>query len=108
MLGIFLVLFPWGCVWLLAFLGIGYLLKDSAPWALASMVSMPLLIGLLGGSCILYELVGALLVIVLVKRLEANRRPLPAAGEERRRTIWMRLIYDRDMMDHYAWIHRRI
>ncbi len=107
LLGTLLILFPWGDVWLLAFLAFGYALKDSAPWALTGIAGMPLLIWLLDGSSSLYWLIGITLVIVLVKRLEANRRPLPPPGRERRRIIWMRLIFDRDMMDHSAWIHRK-
>lgn len=107
-LGVMLVLFPWGDLWLLAFLALGYALKDSAPWALGSIASMPLLVWLLDGSRNLYWVIGISLVIMLVKRLEANRRPLPQPGAERKRILWMRLIYDRDMMDHDAWIHRQI
>lgn len=106
-LGVLLVLFPWGGLWLLVFLAIGFVLKDSAPWALASIVSMPLLIWWLNGTGTLAWLVGAALVIILTKRLEANQRPLPLPGPERRRIVWMRLIFDRDMIDHDAWIHRR-
>jgi glycerol-3-phosphate acyltransferase PlsY len=106
-LGILLVLFPWGDVWFLAFLAIGTALGDSAPWALASIASMPLLIWRLDGASTLYWLVGGMLIITLVKRLEANRRPLPPDGPERRRVIWLRLIYDRDIPDHKSWIRRQ-
>jgi glycerol-3-phosphate acyltransferase PlsY len=107
-LGILLVLFPWGDPWLLGFLAIGYALKDSAPWALASVASMPLLVWYVGGSPAMYWVIPAVLVIMLVKRLEANRRPLPEKPEERRQVIWLRLIYDRDIVDHEAWIRRRL
>jgi glycerol-3-phosphate acyltransferase PlsY len=107
-LGILLVLFPWGAVWLLAWLAIGYALKDSAPFALVSIASMPLLVWLLEDSSVLFWLIGVTLVVMLAKRLEANRRPLPPPGLERRRMLWMRLIYDRDMMDHQTWIHRQV
>jgi glycerol-3-phosphate acyltransferase PlsY len=106
-LGILLVLFPWGDVWLLVFLAIGFTLGDSAPWALAGIASMPVLIWYLDGSGALYWLIGAMLILTLVKRLEANRRPLPPPGPERRRVIWLRLIYDRDIPDHRLWIRRR-
>ena len=105
-MGILLVLFPWGDAWLLAFLATGFFLGDSAPWALAGIVSMPLLVWLLGGSPVLYWLILGMLVITLVKRLEANRRPLPPPGAERRRVIRLRLIYDRDISDHRLWIDR--
>ena len=107
-LGILLVLFPWGDVWLLGFLAVGYALKDSAPWALTSMASMPALIWFLGGSRVLYWLAGAVLLITLIKRLEANRRPLPAGRPERLKVIWLRLVFDRDIEDHQAWIRRQL
>jgi glycerol-3-phosphate acyltransferase PlsY len=107
-LGILLVLFPWGDVWLLGYLAVGYGLKDSAPWALVSMASMPALIWFLDGSRVLYWLAGAVLLITLIKRLEANRRPLPEGKKERRKIIWLRLVFDRDIEDHQAWIHRQL
>jgi acyl phosphate:glycerol-3-phosphate acyltransferase len=53
-LGVMLVLFPWGDLWLLGFLAIGFLLGDSAPWTLASLTTLPLLIYYLEGSQMLY------------------------------------------------------
>jgi glycerol-3-phosphate acyltransferase PlsY len=107
-LGVMLVLFPWGDLWLLGFLAIGFLLGDSAPWTLASLATLPLLIHFLGGAPTLYWMVAAMIVITLIKRLEANRRPLPPPGVDRRRIIWLRLVFDRDISDHKAWIHRKI
>jgi glycerol-3-phosphate acyltransferase PlsY len=107
-LGILVVLFPLGDLWLLGFLAVGFVLKDSAPWALASMASMPILIWFMGGSSVLYWLSGGVILLTLLKRLEANRRPLPVDKVERRRVIWLRLIFDRDMEDHQAWIYRQI
>jgi glycerol-3-phosphate acyltransferase PlsY len=107
-LGIFLVLFPWGDVWLLGFLALGYALRDSAPFALGSIATMPLLILVVGGSGVLFWLCGLVFFVVIVKRLEANRRPLPPLGRERRNVILMRLFLDRDMMDHKAWIQRKL
>lgn len=107
-MGTMLVLFPWGDVWLLAFLAAGYAFKDSAPWTLAGMISMPLLVWQMEGTGTLYWLIGASLIIMLVKRLEANRRPLPPPGPERGQVIWLRLIFDRDIADHQFWIHRQL
>ncbi len=107
-MGVMLVLFPWGDAWLLAFMAAGYAFRDSAPWALAGMILMPLLVWQMEGSGTLYWLIGASLIIMLVKRLEANRRPLPPPGPERQQVIWLRLIYDRDMADHQSWIHRTL
>lgn len=106
-LGILLILFPWGDAWLLFFMAVGFVLGDSAPLALAGIASMPLLIWLLDGSNSLYWLIGIMLILTLIKRLEANRRPFPSQGEERRGVIWLRLLYDRDIRDHRLWIQRR-
>jgi glycerol-3-phosphate acyltransferase PlsY len=107
-LGVMLVLFPWGDLWLLGFLAIGFLLGDSAPWTLASLVTLPILIYFLGGDIVLYWMVTAMITITLIKRLEANRRLLPHPGAERRKVIWLRLVFDRDIPDHKQWIHRKI
>lgn len=107
-LGLLVVLFPWGAPWLLGFLAVGYALGDSAPFTLAGLGSLPLLVYWLNGAPELYWTIGAMLLITLAKRLEANQRPLPPAGAERRRVIWLRLFFDRDIPNHKEWIHRRM
>jgi hypothetical protein len=47
-----------------------------------------------------------MLLLTLAKRLEANRRPLPPPGPERRRVILRRLLLDRDIASHVDWIRR--
>jgi acyl phosphate:glycerol-3-phosphate acyltransferase len=106
-LGVWLVLYPWGFPWLLAFLALGWLLGDSAPWALAGLATTPLLAHLAGGPGIVAPATGAMLLLTLAKRLEANRRPLPAPGPERRRVLLYRLFLDRDIASHADWIRRR-
>jgi len=106
-LGVLLVVFPWGCPWMLAALAIGWLLGDSAPWALVALVTLPLWSYVLGGPGIVIPLVGGMLVLTLGKRLEANRRPLPPPGLERRRVIALRLFFDRDIVSHSDWIQRK-
>ena len=105
-MGMMLVIFPWGTAWLLGFLGVGFLLGDSAPWALGSLLTTPLLVYILGGPVSAYLAVVAMLIVTLAKRLEANRRPLPAAGIDRRRVILLRALFDRDIRDHQEWIRR--
>ncbi len=106
-LGLLLVLFPWGVPWLLAFLTVGWLLGDSAPFALAALLSLPLLARYVDGPPFVAPLAGAMVLITLLKRLEANRRPLPQSGTERWRVILRRLLLDRDIASHSEWIHRR-
>ncbi len=105
-IGIWIVYFPWAAPWMLLFLAVGWLLGDSAPFGLASIILLPILSRFLGGPSIVLPLTGALLVITLAKRLEANRRPLPEASAERRRVILMRLLLDRDILPHQEWIRR--
>ena len=106
-MGLLLVIFPWGFPWMLVFLAIGFALGDSAPWALASLVSMPLLIAWMDGPKPVYWAAAAMTLLTLAKRLEANRRPLPPPGPERRKVVLSRLFLDRDIMDHKKWIRRR-
>jgi glycerol-3-phosphate acyltransferase PlsY len=106
-LGILLVIFPGGFVWLLIFLAIGFLLGDSAPWALASLVCMPVLVEWLDAPPAIYAGILGMLIITGLKRLEANQRPLPEDKNERRKVLWRRLIFDRDIADHKDWINRK-
>lgn len=105
-LGSLLAIFPYGAPWLLVFLALGYLLGDSAPFALAGIASMPLLVACLEGPWAVYGLIAGMLLVTLIKRLEANRRPLPADPLERRKVILRRLFLDRDIANHQAWIKR--
>jgi glycerol-3-phosphate acyltransferase PlsY len=106
-LGVLLVIFPWGFPWMLAALAIGWLLGDSAPWALAGLVTLPLWSQVLKGPEIIIPLTAGMLALTLGKRLEANRRPLPPPGPERRRVIVFRLFFDRDIVSHADWIRRK-
>jgi glycerol-3-phosphate acyltransferase PlsY len=105
--GMLLVLYPWGCAWMLALVALGFALGDSAPWALASMATLPLFAHFVGGPELIVPLAGGMVLLTLAKRLEANRRPLPPPGPERRKVIVRRLLLDRDIASHQAWIHRR-
>ena len=105
-MGLLLVIFPWGFPWMLAFLAVGWLLGDSAPWALASLVTLPILGYIIEGPGMLVPATVAMLLITLVKRVEANRRPLPADRRERRRVIARRLLLDRDIASHREWLER--
>ena len=103
-MGVLLVIFPWGFPWMLVFLAIGWALGDSAPWALASLVTLPLFALVIGGPDVVAPATGAMLLLTLGKRLEANRRPLPPPGEERTKVILRRLFLDRDIASHKDWI----
>jgi len=105
-LGILAVVFPWGAPWLLGFLAVGRLLGSSAEWALAGVALLPALALILGRPPAVVWLGVAMLLLTAAKRLEANRRPLPPPGPERRRALLRRLIYDRDIASHRDWLDR--
>jgi glycerol-3-phosphate acyltransferase PlsY len=105
-MGVLLVLFPWGFPWMLGFLLVGWLLGDSAPWALASLITLPVFAGWMDGPEVVGAAAGAMLVLTLVKRVEANRRPLPPSRHGRRRVVLYRLLLDRDILSHAEWIRR--
>jgi len=105
MLGMLLVLFPPGVLWLLVFLALGRL-SDPPIWALLGLVTIPLLSCWIGGPEYLLNVIMIMLIITMVKRLEANRRPLPPPGKERRTVLLRRLFLDRDIANHEEWIRR--
>ena len=104
-LGVLLVLFPWGVPILLAGLAIGNLLGSPTLPVLVVMC-LPIASPALNGSPVVPWLSAGMTVITIVKRLEANRRPLPANPIERRNVILRRIFLDRDIQDHKSWIQR--
>jgi glycerol-3-phosphate acyltransferase PlsY len=106
-MGVMLPLFPVAFPWMLGFLAAGWVLGDSAPWALAGVVTLPVLARMVAGPPVVGPAALAMLVVTLAKRLEANRRPLPEPGGERRRVVVRRLLLDRDIASHREWIRRR-
>ena len=105
-LGVLVVVFPLGAVWLLAFLLVGWRLGDSTVWTLAGLATLPIFSWTVDGPAIVPVAVGAMLLLTLAKRLEANRRPLPPPGPDRRRVVVRRLLFDRDVSSHRDWIRR--
>ncbi len=105
-LGMWLVFFPWSFPWMLAFLALGWILGDSAPFALAGIVSLPVFSHFMDGPSLILPTSAVVLIITLIKRIEANHRPLPQTGLDRRRVFLLRAFFDRDILDHQAWIRR--
>jgi glycerol-3-phosphate acyltransferase PlsY len=104
-LGVLLVLFPWGVPIILAGLAIGNVLRSPAIPLLVVM-SLPIFAALLNGSSIVLWLSAGMTVITIIKRLEANRRPLPSDPKDRRDVILRRIFLDRDIQDHKSWMRR--
>jgi glycerol-3-phosphate acyltransferase PlsY len=105
-MGVMLPVFPPAFPWMLAFLAVGWILGDSAPWALVGLTTMGLLARTVGGPAVVGPAAFTMLAVTLVKQLEANRRPLPTPGAERRRVVLRRLLLDRDIASHREWIRR--
>ncbi len=106
-MGILLVIFPWGFPWMLGFMAAGRLMGSSAEWALAGVALLPLFAYVAGGSPVAVYTGVAMLLLTVAKRLEANRRPLPPPGSERRRVLLRRLVWDRDIASHKDWLGRK-
>lgn len=105
-LGILLVLFPGGLLFMLVVLGVGLILDISAPLVLVALGLLPLLSGYLHGSSAIQAVSWGMLTITAAKRLEANHRPLPVDARERWQVIFLRLFLDRDIKDHQKWVRR--
>jgi glycerol-3-phosphate acyltransferase PlsY len=106
-LGIMLIVFPWSFPWLLAFLALGRLLGYTALLSLLGIASLPLLTWLTGQPAELIWAGVAMLAITVIKRLEANRQPLPPKSPERRRVLLNRFLYDRDVGPREEWVERK-
>ena len=104
MMGSLAILAPWELlvfivIWVLGLL----LLKNSPLWMLIGAAAMPLAsLGLGRPQELIWILLGMLLLLV-VKRLMANRGAI--TGDWRRVMIY-RLLLDRDTRDREAWIYR--
>ena len=105
-LGVLLVLFPWGFPWLLAWLALGRLAQATAIGALLGLIGLPLLMRLTDQPPAVVLAGVAMVVLTVVKRLEANRLPLPEDPAERRRVLWRRLWMDRDVPRNAEWVYR--
>ena len=106
MMGILLVVFPWGALWLLAALGFGRLLRYTALAALVGVATLPFLSWITQQLPAIAWACGGMLLLTVAKRLEANRLPLPPPGVERRQTLMRRLLFDRDVGPREPWTER--
>lgn len=101
------------CVWelrLVIFLLVCFALPHVLGWG--GLISIVALMLLAPAAWLLQTppsvVAGCLLIAALValKRLEANRLPLPAEGREKRAVLWRRLWLDRDVPPEQPWEKR--
>jgi len=104
-LGELFVLFPLGMLILLIGLGIGNRLKSPAI-PLFTIILLPVFAALFDGPKSMLWLSLGMTAITIIKRLEANGRPLPEDPQERHDVILRRIFLDRDIQDHEEWIRR--
>jgi acyl phosphate:glycerol-3-phosphate acyltransferase len=97
-LGVLLVVFPYGLLWVLALLALGALLGRVASLHALAVLTLPLLAVMTRQAGAIVWLMVALVLLVLVKRLEANKAfRIPLGGGVDRWTVYRnRLLLDRD------------
>ena len=84
---------------------LGYLLHHAAA-NLIGLATLPLFAWALGQPPAVIAAGATMFLIVSLKRLEANREPLPP-GKERWQVLKRRWLLDRDVEDWETWISRR-
>lgn len=111
--GMLLVVFHQGAGWLLITLSLGKLLplyigigNYTGLGALVGLATLPILSWVTQQPPEVTWACLAMVLITVVKRLEANRLPLPSSGEERRRALRFRLLLDRDVGPREPWTER--
>lgn len=91
-LGMLLIAFPLGTVWVLGSMALGSLTRHVALLNGLGVLTLPLLSHWVGAPATVKRMAFALALLMLVKRLEANRAFKPF-----RRKVWLaRLLRDRD------------
>lgn len=103
--GTLLVVFPVGALIQLLVMGVGLVLR-ARQLTTIGLLSMPFLsLAFARPPAVTYGCI-AMVALTAVKRLEANRAPLPS-GRERWSVLWRRLWLDRDIPSHEQWVARR-
>jgi len=93
-LGVLLLPFPVGCVWVIALLALGAMIGQTAPLHALGVLTLPVLSAFLGEPIRTVCLTLALAGLMVVKRIEANQRCRPVD-----RRVWFnRLLLDRDIV----------
>lgn len=91
---------------LLFFIVLGWALKLSALGAFFGLILIAPLAWFLGDTLAVVSGGALLALIIAIKRLEANRLPLPREADEKRAVLWRRLWMDRDVARDQPWQER--
>ncbi len=105
-LGILIVVYPLGFLWMLFILLVGWRIS-SAVIPLLGFITLPALAYFTGQPIAMTWAGVGMLLLIIAKRLEANRVPLPQTHEEKRAVLLRRLLLDRDIEDWQVWAHRK-
>jgi len=104
-MGVLLVSFPLGFGWMLLTILIGAFLRTAAI-NLIGFIALPVLAYAVGQPPAMVWACVGMLILIVAKRLEANREQMPE-GEERWRVLLRRVLLDRDIEDWEAWVRRQ-
>ena len=88
----------------MVFLFVGWRLRNAGV-TLVGFLTLPVLAHVTGQPAEVVWACAAMFALIVIKRLEANREPLPT-GPERWRVLLCRLLLDRDIEDWETWAHR--
>lgn len=91
---------------LLLALVVGLAIKQGAPSTVIGLTLLTPIAGIMGEASEIEWGCALLLLVILIKRLEANQLALPQDEKEKRAVLWRRLWLDRDIASDQAWQER--
>jgi len=91
---------------LLFIIAVGWIVKQSAPGVAIGLISLAPSGWLLGDPPETVLACASLTLVIAIKRLEANRLPLPKDSQEKRAVLLRRLWMDRDVPPGQPWQER--
>lgn len=104
-LGSLIPVFPLGPLVILVGLGLGKIFRAGAIMVIVSLALLPVLALSLHQPMPVANFCFFLFLLTVIKRLEANREPLPKRGKLL--VLIRRLLLDRDIADYQKWLSRK-
>ncbi len=105
--GIALILAPWQLLAVSPLLTLGLTLKNLALATIISVTFLPLLTWVITRDLTLTLGLSGIPLLMIIKRITANWEPF-TPGESRHSVVIYRILLDRDILDHDAWINRNL